>query len=134
MLQPIIPTFDTLPGQILHSLSVYIQSLTSALGNRFFGSVVRALDFIRADRVRIPRQMEFVFSYASILCYHFHVVRYEYLNSTYSAFVRPIIECSHVDVSWDDCVKYGQQKKKQKKKQQRIISLDATQTKFRNQL
>ena len=39
------PTFDNLPWQVSHSLYVYIQSLTTALGSRLFGSVVRELDF-----------------------------------------------------------------------------------------
>ena len=52
---------DSLPWQILHSLYVYIQSLTTTSGSRLFGSVVRALDFYPADRVRIQRQAGFFF-------------------------------------------------------------------------
>ena len=40
------------------------------------GRQVRALDFIRADRVRIPQQAGNFFSYASFLCYDFHVIRW----------------------------------------------------------
>ena len=71
VLRPSTPTFDYLPWQISHSLYVYIQSLTSESGSRLFDCF-----FIRTDRVRIPRKAEIFFSFASFLCYDFHVIRW----------------------------------------------------------
>ena len=76
VLRPSTPTFDYLPWQISQSLYVYIQSLTSESGSRLFDSVVRALDFYPDSPVRIPRKAEIFFSYASFLCYDFHVIRW----------------------------------------------------------
>ena len=53
-----------------------MQSLTTASGSRLFGSVVRALDFFRTDRVWIPWQAGNLFSYAWFLSYDFHVVKW----------------------------------------------------------
>ena len=75
MLQPSTPTFDYLPWQIMHSLLLYIQSLTTASGSRLFGSVARALDFYLGRPGSNPTIGGKFFSYASFLCYDFHVVR-----------------------------------------------------------
>ena len=69
-------TFDYLPWQITHSLYVYIQSLTTASGSQFFGSVVKALDFYPDRLGSKPTIGGNFFSYVSFICYDFHVVRW----------------------------------------------------------
>ena len=67
---------------ILSSLADYallvgtIQSLTTASGSCLFGSVIRAVN-LYPDRPGSKPKIGgfFFFSYASILCYDFHVVR-----------------------------------------------------------
>ena len=53
--------------QIMHSFCVYNQSLTTASGSRFFGSVVRALDFWQRGPGFDSRRGRIIFSCALFL-------------------------------------------------------------------
>ena len=52
---PLLPSIICLGRLRIARRYEYIQSLPNASRSRLFGSVVTALDFIQADRVRIPR-------------------------------------------------------------------------------
>ena len=58
---------------------ICIQSLTTASGSPLFGSVVRALDFYPGRPGLHPIIGGKFFSYASFLCYDFHVKRHNSL-------------------------------------------------------
>ena len=59
-------SYDNLPWQILHSLLVYIQYLTTAPGNRLFGSVVRALD-IYSSRPGLTPMIDGIFFHLCLI-------------------------------------------------------------------
>ena len=54
-------------SNLMHSLWVYIQSLTTVSGSRHFGSVVEHWPFTPAARVQIPQQ-SWDFIQPSLLC------------------------------------------------------------------
>ena len=62
---------------MLHSLYVYIQSLTTAAECQLFGSVVRALDFLPSGPGSNPTKGGKIFSAynAFYFCYNFQVIR-----------------------------------------------------------
>ena len=84
--------------------------------------------FNREDRVRIPGKTEYFFSYASFLCYDFHVVRMHKQRSTPTEEPSILIFSEKKQKQQQQTNKQTKKKKKQKKKKKKkLVMYQSTQ-------